>query len=103
MNLIQHLLGKLAEEASEVGKIALKTQQFGMDEKMPSQPFTNAERIHQELDDLMAGIQMLNERGLGYTPNEQRIGAKIEKVTHYLKYSVDLGMVDQNALEDLDP
>ena len=52
MNRLQYLLTKLAEEANEVGQIALKTQQFGVDEGMPGQPFTNAERTHQELNDL---------------------------------------------------
>lgn len=52
MTITQHLLGKLAEEGSEVAQIALKTQQFGLSEKCPGQPFDNAERTHQELDDI---------------------------------------------------
>lgn len=100
MNLNQYLLTKLAEEASEVTKIALKTQQFGFDEICPGKLATNAQRIHQELDDLQAAIEMLNDIGLGYIPNPLAIKAKKEKVVYYLKYSVELGMVDSEALKE---
>ncbi len=100
MNLQQHLLGKLAEEGTEVGQIALKTQQFGFDEKCPGQPFTNAERTHQEIDDLMAIVEMLNDQGLGYKPSRERIEAKKEKVVNFLIYSVELGMVDHKSLDE---
>lgn len=100
MNLQQHLLGKLAEEATEVGQIALKTQQFGFDESCPGQPFNNAERTHQEIDDLMAIVAMLNDLGFGYAPSRDRIEAKKEKVVKYLAYSVELGMVDPKALDE---
>lgn len=94
MNRCQLLLAKLAEEGSEISQIALKTQQFGMDEICPGQPLTNAQRIHLELDDLMAAIQMLNdEYGLMYLPNKERISAKIDKVNRYAQYSIQLGEV----------
>jgi len=61
----------------EVGQISLKTQQFGLSEMCPDQPYTNAERMHHELDDLMAAIEMLNEEfHFGYVPNRDRIEAK---------------------------
>jgi len=100
MNLNQYLLTKLAEEASEVAKISLKTQQFGFNEVCPGQRFTNAERLHQELDDLQAAIEMLNDVGLGYIPNPVAIETKKDKVFHYLKYSVGLGMVDCESLKE---
>ena len=98
MNLQQFLLTKITEEACEIGQIALKTQQFGFDETCPGMPFTNAERLHQEIDDLQAAVEMLNDVGLNYTPNRDRIEHKKEKVFHYLKYSVGLGMVEGDAL-----
>ena len=94
MNRCQLLLTKLAEEGCEISQIALKTQQFGMHEICPGQPLTNAQRIHLELDDLMAAIQMLNdEYGLMYLPNQERIKAKIAKVNKFAQYSVELGEV----------
>lgn len=102
MNLQQHLLGKLAEEGAEVGQIALKTQQFGFFERCPDQIYTNAERTHQEIDDLMAIVEMLNDLGFGYEPSRNRIEAKKEKVIKYLRYSVGLGLVDHKALDVYD-
>ena len=95
MNQLQHLLTKLAEEGSEVAQIALKTSQFGAHEIMPGQPLTNFQRCHQELDDLMAIVEMLNAQyGFDYTPNRDRIEAKKAKVGQYLGYSIHLGLVE---------
>jgi hypothetical protein len=94
MNYRQFLLCKLAEEASEVAKIALKTAQFGFNEKHPDLPFNNKERIHQELDDLAGIVEMLNDLDFDYAPNKTNISSKKEKVIKYLNYSVSLGCVD---------
>lgn len=94
MTRLQLLLNKLAEEGAEVAQIALKTAQFGPDEVYPGQPFSNAERIHCELDHLNAQIEMLNEEyGFGYTPNRARIELKKLNVNKYAAYSESLGMV----------
>lgn len=95
MNHLQYYLTKLAEEGSEVAQIALKTQQFGPAEMMPGQPFNNFKRCHQELDDMWAMVEELNEKfGFSYTPSRERIDAKKAKVRKYLGYSIHLGMVD---------
>jgi len=92
MNRQQLLLTKLTEECNEVAQIALKTQQFGFDEIRREQPYTNAERTHQELDDLNAIIEMLNEEyNFNYKPNRTRIAVKKDKVNRYAAYSVKLG------------
>lgn len=100
MNLEQYLLAKLAEESAEIAKIALKAQQFGFYETKSGQLYTNTERTHQELDDLMAIVEMLNDLGFNYEPNQERIEAKKKKVIRYLRYSVDLKMVDSLALAE---
>lgn len=90
----QLLLGKLAEEGVEVAQIALKAQQFGMNEVRAGQSLTNAQRVHQELDDLMAQIEMLNDEcALGYVPNRERIEAKKKKVNLFAALSAELGQV----------
>lgn len=95
MTRLQYLLTKLSEEGSEVAQMALKTQQFGLTEVMKDQPFTNAERTHQELDDLTAVVELLNgEHGFGYTPNRERIEAKKAKIAKFFAYSCQLGLVD---------
>ena len=97
MNLEQYLLCKLSEESSEIGQIAMKTQQFGVHEVCPDQPYTNAERIHQEIDDLIAVVDLLNEIGLDYNRSEDRIENKKVKMLKYLRIASDLDQVDTQA------
>lgn len=94
MNKLQYFLCKLAEEASEVSQIALKTQQFGLLERHPQMKENNLQRIHLELDDLNAIIDVLNENySFEYSPNSENIKNKKEKLNKYLRYSINLGMV----------
>lgn len=96
MTRLQLLLAKLSEEGSEIAQIALKTQQFGLHEVCPGQPLSNAARAHQEIDDLMAAVEMLNEEfGFGYAPDRERIEAKKAKVNKFAAYSAQLGLVNQ--------
>ncbi len=100
MDRLQLLLGKLAEEASEISKIALKAQQFGLDEVQPGKIVTNAQRAHQEIHELMAIIKMLNDEfDFGYKPNVKRMRAKITKVNLFANYSVQLGQVEPAGRE----
>ena len=95
MNKLQHMLIKLAEECAEVSQIALKTAQFGQHECMPGQPLNNFERCHQELDDLLAVVEELNENfRFYYIPNRERVEAKKVKMQKYLGYSIHLGLVE---------
>lgn len=96
MNRTQLLLSKLAEECSEVAQIAIKTSLFGMEDKGPGMGLTNRERIHAELDDLMAIIDMLNaESGLSYARHETAIYMKKERVDYYAEYSKKLGLLNE--------
>ena len=95
----QYLLIKLAEEASEVAKEALKCAQFGQDEVMPGQPLTNYQRLEGEIVDFYGVRQMLmDETGLlGLALDEveyrERITAKVAKVNHYFGVCQQLGTV----------
>jgi hypothetical protein len=53
MNLHQFLSDLLQEECNEVGQRASKLSRFGHDEIQPGQPYTNYERLEDELDDLL--------------------------------------------------
>jgi hypothetical protein len=102
----QLLLVKTSEEAVEIvveltqsylhlSKLALKSQQFGLDSIEPGQLFTNSEQIHSELDDLTAAIEMLNEEfDFGYIPNRERIESKKIKVNKFASKSVELNRVE---------
>ena len=99
MNRQQYLLIKLAEEASEVAQMALKTAQFGFDEKLEGQPYTNRERMEQEVVDMLAIISMLQDESSFWDEVndmlDERVKAKVAKVNKYHGYSVSLGMVTE--------
>jgi NTP pyrophosphatase (non-canonical NTP hydrolase) len=97
MNRLQYLLIKLAEEASEVSQIALKTSQFGLEEKHPEMDETNKERIHKELNDLLGIVKMLNlQFEFSFTPSEVEINQKMAKVNHYYRYSKECGAIHED-------
>lgn len=91
----QFLLMKLAEEASEIAQIALKTAQFGMTEKHPDLSLNNKERIHLELNDLLAVVDELNTWSkFEFKENYAAKINKIEKLNTFLNYSIRLGKVE---------
>ena len=100
MNLVQFLLGKISEESGEIVQISQKSQQFGLAEVCPGQELTNAERMHIEIDDLLAVVELLNEIGFEFTSCEKRKIRKKSKIYHYLKLAVREGMVDPSALDE---
>lgn len=60
----RELLTILAEECCEVGHRVSKALRFGIDEVQPGQNLTNADRIMQEVGDLSAVLQLLEEHGV---------------------------------------
>lgn len=106
MNTEQFLLIKLAEEATEIAQIALKSAQFGSDEVMPGIVATNRDRVHLEINDLLGVIEELNDRvKFNFEPNPSLISLKREKIRKYEMYSRELGMVldDPVAKDELEP
>lgn len=85
MNRQEYLLGKLAEESVEVGKEALKAQQFGLDSYHPDDPATsNRDRIAAELNDLLAVALMLDPTlALDLELGNRAQALKVEKVERY--------------------
>lgn len=70
MNYREYLLSKLAEEASEIAQIAIKSQVFGFDSVDPRENGeNNLEKLEKELLDLLAVVQLLfpdyNSTGCG--------------------------------------
>jgi len=91
MNRKEHLLTILSEECSEVSQRASKALRFSLKEIQPEQTLTNAERILQELYDLLAVVEMLqDEHHLPiWTENKIQfyITAKKQKIENYLLHS----------------
>ena len=98
MKIEQYLLVKLAEEASEIAQIALKTAQFGVHEKYHKLDEDNLERISGEFNDLLGVIELLRDNNVYINTNFDKIADKKIKVKKYLKYSQDLGMVEQGSV-----
>ena len=96
MNRLQYLLIKLAEEASEVSQIALKTSQFGMEETCPGLLENNKQRIHSELNDLWGIVTMLNnEFNFEFKLDPVKVDLKQLKVNKYYEYSKEQGMINE--------
>jgi len=55
------LLAILAEECGELTQRCTKVLRFGLENKRPSQEFTNAELLKQEFNDVMIAMVMLVE------------------------------------------
>lgn len=92
MNSTEHLLSILAEECNEVAHRVSKALRFGLDEVQPGQLLTNAERIAQELNDIVAVAEMLEEAGLvPRTGTLTAIEQKKAKVQQFMEYARHVG------------
>jgi len=114
MTVHQYFLLKLAEECAEVSQRALKQMQFGKEESQAQGPSTtkieatNAQRLRQEVNDLLAVLDCLVDIGELPEISEwgliQEKGKKKEKLLKYLNYSRSLGKVeDKNSKTLMSP
>lgn len=101
MDLEQALLGHLQEECNEIAQIASKAQRFGLaevwqDDKRNPLKLSNRDRLHIEINDLYAIIELLQQHlrheefGM---PHADLIALKQKKIAKYLIYSAKLGKV----------
>lgn len=102
MKKTQFLLVKLAEECNEVAQRALKQFQFGPLEVQKGQDLTNAERLKQELVDLLSVYKLLiDELEIPeITSRELYEGLenKRKKLAKYLEYSILLGELSVDSI-----
>jgi hypothetical protein len=92
LNETEHLLIVLSEECAEVAHRVSKALRFGMVEVQPGQSKSNAERVTDELTDLLAVAEMLVERGvLPPHGNPMHMNQKREKVQAFMRYAADCG------------
>lgn len=103
MNRQEMLLTQLSEECSEVIQRVTKIQRFGLHEVEPEQSLTNVERLINELNDLWAVIQMLEDDKIiqDHWYSEKKEKTKKEKVEKYLGYSQQCGTLESDALTEL--
>ncbi len=101
LSIRQIYLTKLAEECAEVAQRCAKSMQFGANEIQKDQDRTNAQRLRDEVEDLLAVISLveLYTEDLPAIPVTERISRmtnKASKIQKYLKYSQSLGMVEND-------
>ena len=95
MNKTEHLLTCLIEECSEIQKGAAKALRFGLDDHAPGDSTTNNESISREAIDLIAIIEMLEERNIiPSLRTSELIQLKKDKVIRYMKYAQERGTLD---------
>lgn len=90
----QLILTQLSEECGEVVKNVSKAIRFGPDEVYPKIGLSNAERITQEMEDLIGVFDMLVEEGVLPPVNPKNSYNKRFKVEEYIGYSKKLGIVE---------
>ena len=78
---INEVMNILSEECAEVIQAVSKINRFGMDNYKPGKPKTNREHLEEELGDLMAMIDILQEMDVvSYANIEKAAEAKHEKL-----------------------
>lgn len=93
MNRTEHLLACLSEECAEVSHRVGKALRFGLDEVQVGQGFTNAERISQEITDLLVIADILSAEGLVPYPKDvdEAKRAKRAKVERWMRHAEHVG------------
>ena len=92
----EHLLVLLIEECAEVSQRATKILRFGFNDPAgtePDQPYTNEERLVQEVNDLEAVLDLLFKNKPFYKSLIHQ-NRKKEKIQKYTKLSKKLGLLN---------
>ena len=98
MNRTEHLLACLAEECAEVQHAVAKALRFGLDDGYPGAASTNAQDIAREFQDVIALVEMLEDEGsLGCTTDLEAIERKKERVSRYMSYAEQRGVLTPNV------
>lgn len=95
MNVQQHLLIHLAEECVEAAHRASKALRFGLGEIQDGQDKDNADRLSEEITDVLGIIALLEQRGeIRVDRSPEALARKANKVTQYLVKAQELGTLD---------
>lgn len=95
MNRKEYLLVQLASECNEVAHRVTKALHFGLDEVQNGQSLTNEARMREELDDLLAVVEILGDEGIltgpvidqgvPYGVTKDIVDAKRAKIEKYME------------------
>lgn len=95
MDKEQYYLQLIAEECAEIIQVCSKAARFGIDNYPPKQPdITNRIRLKEEVNDLLAVLQLLQvECNINTELDPELVHKKINKVGKYTKLSWSLNKV----------
>ncbi len=99
MNRCEHLLTCLAEECTEVGQRVSKALRFGLSEVQNGHALSNAERIVDELEDLIAVASILEAEGIiaDFQPSEVRVADKRARIERFMAISRQQGVLSERG------
>lgn len=94
MDMEQLLLCKLAEECSEVIKLCMKAQQFGLNSIDPESGLSNQDLLHGEINDIMGVVALMNtDLDFKFEVDSDKTLKKMGKILTYANVSRKLGKV----------
>ena len=80
----KEVMDNLQEECAEVIQAISKISRFGLDNLKPGKPKTNREHLEEEIGDLMAMIDILQQMDIvSYANIEKASEAKVEKLKQW--------------------
>ncbi len=93
MDIHEHLLTCLMEEAAEVQQAAAKAIRFGLDDRYPGSDRTNRQDLAHELTDLLAVVDLCRQHGISLPEigNQGDIADKQDRVNKMMDYAKDQG------------
>lgn len=98
MDILDYWHVKLAEECNEVAHRCAKTMQFGMSDIQNGHAKDNAQRLREEVLDLIAVVELMQNAGaMTYITVSDRQHArevKRAKLQKYFKLSFELGRIE---------
>lgn len=93
MQAKEYLLIVFQEEAIEVAHGVSKVLRFTANHSFKEGGPTNLEDLNKEYNEMLAMVELLAAEGVCLQRDESIIARKKERVEHYLKHSMSLGVV----------
>lgn len=96
----QYLLICLAEECDEVGQRVMKALRFGLSEVQAGQELSNAERILDEMQDLVAVYTILSNENMIPDLGFVDVDRKLSKIEKFMSISRREGVLGEERNEE---